>query len=52
MIRSRFMISMFFSAMALITGCPPNVIPWVYIEDAVRNGSMTRSVATTAPMAA
>ena len=52
MIRSRFMISMFLSAIALITGCPPNVIPCVYIEDASRNGSITRSVATTAPIAA
>ncbi len=52
MIPSRFMISMFFSAIALITGWPPNVIPWEYIDVSARNGSITRSVATTAPIAA
>ena len=30
--RSRFMISMFFSAIAHITGWPPNVIPCAYID--------------------
>ena len=52
MIPSRFMISMFFSAIALITGWPPNVIPCEYIDVSARNGSITRSVATTAPIAA
>ena len=52
MILSRFMISMFLSAIALITGWPPNVIPCEYIDVSCRNGSMTRSVATTAPIAA
>ena len=46
------MISMFLSATAHWTGCPPNVIPCVYIEEPSRNGSMTRSVASTAPIAA
>ena len=46
------MISMFLSAIAHITGCPPNVIPWENIEVSPMNGSMTRSVATTPPSAA
>ena len=46
------MISMFLSAIALITGWPPNVIPCEYIALASRNGSITRSVVTTAPIAA
>ena len=52
MIRSRFMISMFFSAIAHIVGWPPNVIPCEYIDVDSRNGSITRSVVTTAPIAA
>src|SRR5438067_1121943 len=43
--RSRFMISMFFSAIAHITGWPPNVIPCEYIDVSARKGSITRSVA-------
>ena len=46
------MISMFLSAIAAMTGCPPNVIPCVNIESPVRNGSITRSVVRTAPIAA
>jgi hypothetical protein len=46
------MISMFFSAIAAITGCPPKVIPCEYMEVDSRNGSITRSVAITAPIAA
>ena len=46
------MISMFLSAIAHIVGCPPNVIPCVKIEVDSRNGSITRSVAITAPIAA
>ena len=52
MIRSRFMISMFFSAIAHITGWPPKVMPCENIEVSERNGSITPSVATTAPIAA
>ena len=45
------MISMFLSAIAHCTGCPPNVIPCVYIDGRrARNGSMTRSEAITAPI--
>ena len=44
------MISMFFSAIAACTGWPPNVIPCVYIRSPCRNGSITRSVAITAPI--
>ena len=51
-IRSRFMISMFFSAIAACTGWPPKVMPCVYIAVSSRNGSKTRSVAITAPIAA
>ena len=46
------MISMFLSAIAHMTGCPPNVIPCENIEVSPRNGSITLSVAITAPMAA
>ena len=46
------MISMFLSAIAHMTGWPPNVIPWENIDVAPRNGSMTLSVATTPPIAA
>jgi hypothetical protein len=46
------MISMFFSAIALITGWPPKVIPCEYIEESARNGSVTLSLAITAPIAA
>ena len=47
------MISMFFSAIAHITGCPPNVTPCAYIDvGSSRNGSITRSDAITAPIAA
>jgi hypothetical protein len=46
------MISMFLSAIAHITGCPPKVMPCEYIEVSSRNGSITRSVAITAPIAA
>ena len=46
------MISMFLSAIADITGWPPNVIPCEYIEAPSRNGSITVSVAITAPIAA
>ena len=46
------MISMFFSAIAHMTGWPPNVIPCAYIDEPSRNGSITRSVATTPPIAA
>ena len=46
------MISMFLSAIAACTGWPPNVMPCVYIEAPSRNGSATRSVASTAPIAA
>ena len=49
---SRFMISMFFSAIAHITGWPPNVTPCEYIEVASRNGSITSSRAITAPIGA
>ena len=52
MIRSRFMISMFFSAIADITGWPPNVIPCAYIEASSRKGAVTLSLAITAPIAA
>ena len=44
------MISMFLSAIAHITGCPPNVIPCDHIAVDSRNGSITRSVAITAPI--
>ena len=46
------MISMFLSAIAACTGWPPNVIPCVYMRPPERNGSITRSLATSAPMAA
>ena len=46
------MISMFLSAIAAITGWPPKVIPWEYIDVASRNGAATVSVAITAPIAA
>ena len=46
------MISMFLSAIADITGWPPKVMPWVYMLVSSRNGSITRSVAITAPIAA
>ena len=52
MIRSRFMISMFFSAIADMTGWPPKVIPCAYIEESSRNGAITLSLAITAPIAA
>ena len=45
------MISMFLSAIAHMTGWPPNVIPCEYIVVASRNGSITSSRATTAPIA-
>ena len=48
--RSRFMISMFFSAIAHCTGWPPNVIPCAYIADSFMNGSITWSAAITAPI--
>ncbi len=44
------MISMFFSAIAAATGWPPNVIPCVNVAVPSRNGSITRSVASTAPI--
>ena len=50
MMPSRFMISMFLSAIAHITGCPPNVTPCEYIDVASRNGSITASRASTAPI--
>ena len=50
--RSRRMISMFFNATAACTGWPPNVIPWEYIREPSMKGSITRSDATTAPIAA
>ena len=50
--RSRFMISMFLSAIAHITGCPPNVMPCENIDVSPMNASITWSVATTAPSAA
>jgi hypothetical protein len=50
--RSRFMISMFLSAIADMTGCPPNVMPCENIDRSSRNGSISRSVATTAPIEA
>ena len=43
---------MFFSAIADMTGWPPKVIPCEYIEAPSRNGSITLSVASTAPIAA
>ena len=46
------MISMFLSAIAHMTGWPPNVIPCEYIDVSSRKGSITRSVAITAPIAA
>ncbi len=46
------MISMFLSAIAAWTGWPPKVIPCVYIAVPSRNGSITRSVAIRAPIAA
>ena len=49
-IPSRFMISMFLSAIAHMTGCPPKVIPCMNIDSAAWNGSMTRSVVRTAPI--
>ena len=44
------MISMFLSAIAHCMGWPPNVMPCVYIDESSRNGSTTRSDATTAPI--
>ena len=44
------MISMFLSAIAAITGWPPNVMPWLYILCPSKNGSKTFSVAMTAPI--
>src|SRR3954451_16798521 len=44
------MISMFFSAIAHMTGWPPNVIPWVNIDVPDANGSKTLSVVMTAPI--
>ena len=52
MIPSRFMISMFLSAIADMTGWPPKVIPCENIALSSRNGSITLSVASTAPIAA
>ena len=49
---SRFMISMFLSATAACTGWPPKVMPCVYISPGFENGSITRSLAITAPIAA
>ena len=46
------MISMFFSAIALITGWPLKVIPCDHMPVSVRNGSATRSVVITAPIEA
>ena len=46
------MISMFLSAIAHMTGCPPNVMPCENIEVSPMNASITLSVATTAPIAA
>ena len=46
------MISMFLSATAACTGWPPKVMPCVYMDPGFVNGSITRSVAITAPMAA
>src|SRR3954469_23825405 len=50
MMRSRFMISMFFSAIAHMTGWPPNVIPCVNMDVPDANGSNTLSVVMTAPI--
>src|SRR3954449_9754495 len=44
------MISMFFSAIAHMTGCPPKVTPCVYIAVPDANGSYTLSVVMTAPI--
>src|SRR3954449_10390852 len=44
------MISMFFSAIAHMTGCPPKVTPCVYIAVPDANGSNTLSVVITAPI--
>jgi catechol 2,3-dioxygenase-like lactoylglutathione lyase family enzyme len=49
--RSRLMSSMFLSAIGHMTGCPPKVIPCENIPVSARNGSMTRFVATTPPIA-
>ena len=46
------MISMFFSAIAACTGWPPKVIPCVYMRPPERNGSITRSLAISAPIEA
>src|SRR3954453_11894395 len=46
------MISMFFSAIAHMTGWPPNVIPCVNIDVPEANGSNTLSVVMTAPIGA
>ena len=46
------MISRFLSAIAAVTGWPPKVIPCAYIAAPSRNGSITRSVAITAPIEA
>ena len=50
--RSRRMISMFLRAIAACTGWPPKVIPCEYICPLPRNGSITRSLATIAPIEA
>ena len=44
------MIAMFASAIAAWTGWPPNVIPCVNDRSPSRKGSITASVAITAPM--
>ena len=44
------MISMFLSATAHATGWPPKVMPCEYMDVSARNGSITRSVAITAPI--
>ena len=50
--RSRRMISMFLSATAACTGWPPKVMPCMYIASGFLNGSITRSLAISAPIAA
>jgi hypothetical protein len=47
-----FMISMFLSATAACTGWSPNVIPCEYMGPGCAKGSITRSLATSAPIAA
>ena len=46
------MISMFFSATAACTGWPPKVMPCVNIAPGCSNGSITRSLTSSAPIAA